>query len=93
MGRVRSVELKNCMKNSLRFDTNLQDEKYFNCDVCYTCKSFNPQTNECTLTWDEAKKRAGSSRNLLEHPGPKYFKTVKIKRFTWYRCSVWEERR
>lgn len=83
-------------ERSKRIDKLIDSERradelreYFGCDVCWTCQSFNSQTNECVLTYKEAVDRVGSV--ILESED--YFVPVEIKKPTWYRCEGWTERK
>ena len=91
MSKNRLEALSLCMVESSRFFEHIQGRRYFNCDICWTCESFDFQTNECTLTYDEAKKRSGNKKVLLKTLGPSYFGRVEIKKPLWYRCSVWKD--
>lgn len=90
MNNIRLKEINRNIDSNLRPNTHLANpESYFSCDICWTCKSFDPQANECTLTHDEATIRAGRE---IRGVSLGYFERVKIKKPLWYRCTVWEER-
>ena len=63
-------------------------ERFYNCEVCWTCKFFDVLTNECFVSNKDAGNSLYGSVMRLDYYDEKAF----IKKPTWFRCLVWRER-
>lgn len=65
-------------KAGIRASHSINDNKFYNCDVCWTCEFYDVEFNGC----DEWYLFEGNPRGRVMF--------INIKRPEWYRCSHWK---
>ena len=88
----KRIEIINgLIDKKIRPSEDFNDERFFGCDVCYTCKFFNIFTSECFASYEDAVKKVGPD-GLDELREREYFTVpTKIKNPIYYRCLLWQE--
>ena len=67
-------------KVGIRASHDINRNKFYNCDVCWTCKFYDVEFNGCD-EW------------YLFEGNPRYNTLIRsIKMPDWYRCSHWREK-
>lgn len=83
----RTDLINELIDNGIRHMHKTGSEKFYNCDVCWTCKFFDSQTSECFVRDEDVRRSLSSSM------GKRYYSVrVAIKKPAWFRCLAWEER-
>lgn len=89
-GGVRQRIINSVINSGRRVELNvtpLSNGSFYKCEVCCTCKYFKIESEECILSYKEAKKRDKSLTNTAIN----YYTPVFIKKPTWFRCLWWKE--
>ena len=68
-------------KLSIRASHDINDNRFYECDVCWTCEFYDVELHGC----DEFYLFDGN-------PRLRYKFVREVKRPEWYRCSHWKEK-
>ena len=86
----RLEKINRLIKTGIRTSANYKNKELYNCDVCWTCRSFNVQTHECLISPEYVDKKAPDYS--LDNREMEYYVPTLIKSPSWYRCMLWEEK-
>ena len=93
--KIRRIDnINRLIDRKQRSFTDSSSQKLFKCNVCWTCKFFTIDHEECVLTYmDVEKVDKDGSVFRSQFFGPDYYENIYIKKPGWFRCKWWKERK